>query len=59
MLLKEYQETINARNSSEKTDQGTNIQRVLGNSDADLQAKIQEFQEEEHQCREMKDVSEI
>lgn len=58
ILLKEYQETINARNSSEKTDQGTTIQRVLGNSDADLQAKIQELQEEEHQCLETKDVSE-
>uniref|UniRef100_A0A4X1URY1 Centromere-associated protein E n=1 Tax=Sus scrofa TaxID=9823 RepID=A0A4X1URY1_PIG len=57
ILLKEYQETINARNSSERIDQGTDIQRDLENSDAELQGKIQELQEEEHQLK-MKDVSE-
>ena len=42
MNLKEHQETIDKLRGivSEKTDQGTNIQRVLGNSDADLKAKI-------------------
>ncbi|XP_022422773.1 centromere-associated protein E [Delphinapterus leucas] len=58
ILLKEYQETINTRNSSEKTDQGANIQRDLEISDTELQAKIQELQEEEHQLLKMKDVSE-
>ncbi|KAJ8780322.1 hypothetical protein J1605_011586 [Eschrichtius robustus] len=58
ILLKQYQETINTRNSSEKTDQGANIQRDLEISDAELQAKIQELQEEEHQLLKMKDVSE-
>ncbi|XP_032489255.1 centromere-associated protein E isoform X8 [Phocoena sinus] len=57
ILLKEYQETINTRNSSEKTDQGANIQRDLEISDTELQAKIQELQEE-HQLLKMKDVSE-
>ncbi|XP_059960378.1 centromere-associated protein E isoform X2 [Mesoplodon densirostris] len=58
ILLKEYQETINTRKSSEKTDQGANIQRDLEISDAELQAKIQELQQEEHQLLQMKDVSE-
>ncbi|XP_033712707.1 centromere-associated protein E isoform X5 [Tursiops truncatus] len=58
ILLKEYQETINTRNSSEKTGQGANIQRDLEISDTELQAKIQELQEEEHQLLKMKDVSE-
>ena len=40
ILLKEYPETINTRNSSEKTDQGANIQRDLEISDAELQAKV-------------------
>lgn len=40
ILLKEYQETINTRNSSEKTDQGANIQRDLEISDTELQAKV-------------------
>lgn len=40
ILLKEYQETINARNSSERIDQGTDIQRDLENSDAELQGKV-------------------
>ncbi|XP_031546340.1 centromere-associated protein E isoform X3 [Vicugna pacos] len=57
-LLKEYQETINAGSNSEKTDQGANIQRDSGNSDDELQEKIQELQEEEHQLLKMKDVSE-
>nr|XP_058923431.1 centromere-associated protein E isoform X4 [Kogia breviceps] len=59
ILLKGCQGTINTRNSSEKTDQGANIQRDLEISDAELQAKIQELQEEEHQLLKMKDVSEM
>uniref|UniRef100_F6S685 Centromere-associated protein E n=1 Tax=Equus caballus TaxID=9796 RepID=F6S685_HORSE len=59
VLLKEYQETISTRNISEKTDQGANIQRDLENSDAELQEKIQELQEEEYQLLKMKVVSEI
>nr|XP_031324227.1 centromere-associated protein E isoform X1 [Camelus dromedarius] len=57
-LLKEYQETINAGSNSEKTDQGANIQRDSGISDDELQEKVQELQEEEHQLLKMKDVSE-
>nr|KAF6430934.1 centromere protein E [Rousettus aegyptiacus] len=41
-LLKEYQETMSKRNSSEKTDQGANIWRDLENSDAELREKSQE-----------------
>ncbi|XP_037023817.2 centromere-associated protein E isoform X2 [Artibeus jamaicensis] len=57
-VLKEYQETINTRDISEKTDQGANIQRDLENSDNELWGKIQEFQEKEHQILEMKAVNE-
>ncbi|XP_045039707.2 centromere-associated protein E isoform X4 [Desmodus rotundus] len=57
-VLKEYQETINARDIPEKTDQGATSQRDLENSDTKLWGKIQEFQEEEHQLLEMKAVNE-
>ncbi|KAM5340909.1 centromere-associated protein E isoform 2-T2 [Glossophaga mutica] len=57
-VLNEYQETINTRAISEKTDQGANIQRDLENSDNELWGKIQEFQEKEHQLLEMKAVNE-
>ncbi|XP_058424773.1 centromere-associated protein E-like isoform X5 [Diceros bicornis minor] len=58
ILPKEYQETISTRNISEKTDQGAGIQRDLENSEAELQEKIQELQEKEHQLPKMKAVSE-
>ncbi|XP_054447805.1 centromere-associated protein E [Pteronotus mesoamericanus] len=58
IILKEYQETINTRDTAEKTDQGANIQRDLENSDTELWGKIQEFQEKEHQLLEMKAVNE-
>ncbi|XP_045676370.1 centromere-associated protein E isoform X4 [Phyllostomus hastatus] len=57
-ILKEYQETINTRDISEKTDQEANIQRDLENSDNELWGKIQESQEKEHQLLEMKALNE-
>ncbi|XP_035881702.1 centromere-associated protein E isoform X2 [Phyllostomus discolor] len=57
-ILKEYQETINTRDISEKTDQEANIQRDLENSDNELWGKIQEFQEKEHQLFETKALNE-
>ncbi|XP_032962690.1 centromere-associated protein E isoform X2 [Rhinolophus ferrumequinum] len=58
ILLNEYQETISTRDISEKTDRGVNIQRDSENSDAELQERMQEFQEKEHQLLNMKAVSE-
>ncbi|KAF5926636.1 hypothetical protein HPG69_001265, partial [Diceros bicornis minor] len=46
ILPKEYQETISTRNISEKTDQGAGIQRDLENSEAELQEKDLDKQEE-------------
>ncbi|XP_025146133.3 centromere-associated protein E isoform X6 [Bubalus bubalis] len=60
MHLKEHQETIEElrRTISEKTAQIINIQKNLEKSGTELQEKIQELQEEEHQLLEMRDVSE-
>ncbi|KAM5285612.1 centromere-associated protein E isoform 3-T3 [Hipposideros larvatus] len=58
ILLKEYQKTVSTRDVSETTDQGVNIERDSENADAELQEKIQEFQEKENQFLKMKVVSE-
>nr|XP_019594443.1 PREDICTED: centromere-associated protein E isoform X2 [Rhinolophus sinicus] len=58
ILLNEYQETINTRDISEKTDRGVNIRRDSENSDTELRERMQEFQEKEHQLLNMKAVSE-
>ncbi|XP_019481417.1 PREDICTED: centromere-associated protein E [Hipposideros armiger] len=58
ILLKEYQKTVSTRDVSETTDQGVNIERDSENADAELQERIQEFQEKENQFLKMKVVSE-
>ena len=60
MNLKEHQETIDKLRGivSEKIDDISNNQMNLENTNTALKAQIQELQEKEHQCLEMKDVSE-
>ncbi|XP_057562609.1 centromere-associated protein E isoform X4 [Hippopotamus amphibius kiboko] len=54
--LKEHQETINKLRGiiSEKTDEISNIQMDLGNTNTSLKTQIQELQEKEHQLFKVK-----
>ncbi|XP_057165610.1 centromere-associated protein E isoform X3 [Ursus arctos] len=57
-VTEEHQQTISTRNIPKETDQEANIERDVENSDAELQEKIQELQEKEHQLLKMKAVNE-